>query len=94
MAAAVQDVLLVTVTDETKWKRTPLRSIRMEDDLWSGLDSAATDNGFDRSSLVRQLVRWYLGVPEAQLPQRPKAPSPDSAGMPEAASPGTRSNPT
>lgn len=73
MTAAVQAVGLALVADETKWKRTPLRSIRMEDDLWRALDNAATANGFDRSSLVRQLVRWYLGVPDAQLPQRPRA---------------------
>lgn len=72
MTAAIQHVGLVTVADETKWKRTPLRSIRMEDDLWSALDDAAKSTGFDRSSLVRQIVRWYLGVPGAQLPQRPE----------------------
>lgn len=72
MTAAIQHVGLATVADETKWKRTPLRSIRMEDDLWSALDDAAKATGFDRSSLVRQIVRWYLGVPGAQLPQRPE----------------------
>lgn len=71
MAVAVQDVPLATVADETKWKRTPLRSIRMEDELWRALEDAATANGTDRSSLVRQLVRWYLTVPGAQLPPRP-----------------------
>lgn len=79
MTAAVQAVGLAPVADEKNWKRTPLRSIRMEDDLWGALDAAATANGFDRSSLVRQLVRWYLGVPGAQLPPRPDGgPSPDA----------------
>lgn len=74
MAVAIQDVVLAPVADETKWKRTPLRSIRMEDELWGALEDAANANGTDRSSLVRQLVRWYLSVPGAQLP-----PKPDSA---------------
>lgn len=28
--------------------------------------------GHDRSSVIRQLVRWYLTEPGAQLPQRPE----------------------
>jgi len=79
MTAAVQAVGLASVADEANWKRTPLRSIRMEPELWSALDSAAKSGGYDRSSLVRQLVRWYLGVPGAQLPPRPDGgPSPDT----------------
>lgn len=71
MTVAVQDVRLAPVADEAKWNRTPLRSIRMEGDLWGALDDAAKAAGYDRSSLVRQLVRWYLRVPGAQLPPRP-----------------------
>ena len=35
MTAAVQAVVLASVADESKWKRTPLRSIRLEPDLWT-----------------------------------------------------------
>ncbi len=78
MPAAIQAVPLAPVADETKWNRTPLRSIRMEDELWAALDAAAKANGYDRSSLVRQLVRWYLAVPGAPLPPRPTSPANDA----------------
>lgn len=47
------------------------RSIRMESSLWDQLANAATGLAYDRSALIRQLIRWWLGVPGAQLPQRP-----------------------
>ena len=73
MTLAVQPVCLEPVADETAWKKTPHRSVRMEDDLWKRLGPAAQANGYDRSGLIRQFVRWYLRVPGARLPQRPEA---------------------
>lgn len=67
----VQPVALLDVADETKWNKTPHRSIRLEDELWKPLEPAAKANGVDRSTVIRQFVRWYLRVPGAKLPQRP-----------------------
>ena len=50
------------------------RTIRMEQALWDALGPAALANGHDRSSLIKQFVRWYLRTPGAQLPQRPDLP--------------------
>jgi hypothetical protein len=67
----VQQVQSGGVADESNWKVTKHRSIRLEQDLWDRLDAAAKAIGYDRSSVIRQFVRWYLRVPGAQLPQRP-----------------------
>lgn len=67
----VQPVESGDVADESTWKKTPHRSVRLEDDLWNGLEPAARAAGFDRSGVIRQFVRWYLRVPGAKLPQRP-----------------------
>lgn len=72
MTLAVQPVCFAPVADQTGWKKTPHRSIRLEQDLWDDLDVAAKTHGYDRSSLIRQFVRWYLRVPGAQLPPRPE----------------------
>lgn len=73
MTAAIQPVGWDPVADESTWNRTPHRSIRLEQDLWDELNKAAKAAGYDRSALIRQLIRWYLGVPGAQLPTRPVA---------------------
>lgn len=51
-------------------------TVRMEKSLWNALGPAAELNGYDRSKLIRQFVRWYLHVPGAQLPQRPTPTDP------------------
>lgn len=60
------------MADESTWKKTPHRSIRLEDELWTPLEPAAKASGYDRSGVIRQFVRWYLRVPGAKLPQRPE----------------------
>lgn len=51
---------------------TPFRRIRMDDDLWERLDDAArrANPDFNRSQVIRWLVRWYVGDVD-ELPQRP-----------------------
>lgn len=71
LTPGVQPVDFVTMADETTWKKTPHRSVRLEQDLWDRLEPAAKTAGLDRSSLIRQFVRWYLREPGANLPQRP-----------------------
>lgn len=71
---AVQAVAFEAVTDEDRELRVP-RTIRIEPTLWEKLGPAAGANGHDRSALVRQLIRWYLTEPGAQLPARPSPAS-------------------
>ena len=69
----VQAVDCADMADESQWKITKHRSIRIEDDLWSALEPAAKSVGLDRSGLIRQFVRWFLRVPGAKHPQRSDA---------------------
>jgi hypothetical protein len=71
MTIDLQDVALGLVADESEWNITKPRTIRLEPALWVPLEAAAKVHGHDRSTLIRQFVRWYLGVPGAQLPPRP-----------------------
>lgn len=49
-----------------------LRGIRGVDDaLWTDLDRAAKQAGSDRSKVTRELWEWYVGRPDAALPERP-----------------------
>jgi hypothetical protein len=72
MTNAVQDVALGPVADESEWNITKPRTIRLEPALWVPLEAAAKVHGHDRSTLIRQFVRWYLSEPGAQLPPRPE----------------------
>lgn len=47
--------------------KTPMRTIRLDDDLWRALGDA-TD---DRSATIRDFARWYVREPGAKLPRRP-----------------------
>jgi len=74
MLSALQAVESELVAeDDSKETRVP-KTIRLEPSLWAKLGPAALSNGHDRSGVIRQLVRWYLSEPGAQLPQRPDLP--------------------
>lgn len=47
------------------------RNVRFDLDLWTKLGEAAALVGYDRSGVLRQFARWYVGEPGAVLPQRP-----------------------
>lgn len=49
--------------------KTKHRSVRIDDDDWK--DLAAQAPGGDRSAVIKDLVRWYLKRPDADLPERP-----------------------
>lgn len=49
--------------------KTKHRSVRIEDDDWTDLATRAP--GGDRSAAIKELVRWYLRRPGAELPERP-----------------------
>lgn len=54
--------------------REKLRGIRgADDELWADLDTAARRAGTDRSAVTRALWEWFVGRPEAKLPERPAA---------------------
>lgn len=68
----VQAVAFDLVADEADWKITKAQTVRIEPVMWKRLGAAAKVHGHTRSSLIRQIVRWYLSVPGAQLPARPE----------------------
>lgn len=58
--------------------KTQHRSVRISDDDWRDLETAADAAGMDRAKVINRLVRWYLRRPDAELPQRP-GPRADSS---------------
>jgi hypothetical protein len=54
--------------------KTKHRSVRIEDQDWADLAERAPSG--DRASVIKDLVRWYLRRPDAELPDRPFAPLP------------------
>lgn len=54
-------------------EKTALRRFRTTDDLWERFGEAVTqaDPEADRSKVLRNFIRWYIGEPGAQLPKRP-----------------------
>lgn len=49
---------------------TPHRPIRVEDELWDSF--GALVGARNRSSVIRDFIRWYIGMRGAKLPERPK----------------------
>lgn len=51
---------------------TKARRVVMSDQLWEALGEAiAHTPETNRSQVIRELVRWYVGEPGAKLPERP-----------------------
>lgn len=57
------------MSNAQKEKQRCIRGIPQ--DTWDKFDAAAQRSGTDRSAVVHELIRWYLAVPGADLPQRP-----------------------
>ena len=52
--------------------KTPLRTVRVDDDLWLPFGDAVEGQGEpDRSAVLRQFIAWYLREPGAKMPKRP-----------------------
>lgn len=49
---------------------TNRRTIRVDPDLWDEFGVAAVDQPENRSGVLREFMRWYLGKPGAELPRR------------------------
>ncbi len=47
--------------------KTPMRTIRLTDELWHAFGEA-TD---DRAATIRAFVEWFMRVPGTKLPRRP-----------------------
>lgn len=52
---------------------TALRRFRTTNDLWQRFEEAVqqADPEADRSKVLRNFIRWYIGEPGAKLPERP-----------------------
>jgi len=53
--------------------KTQHRSVRISDDDWTDLDTAAAAVGLDRAKAINQMIGWFLRRPGAKLPTRPAA---------------------
>lgn len=52
---------------------TPTRPIRIDPALWEKFGQAVEAAGdSDRSTVLREFIRWYVGEPDAQEPTRPQ----------------------
>jgi hypothetical protein len=60
-----------TLSDVTgrSGRGTARQTVRIDHELWDRFGVAARSSGVDRSSVLREFVRWY--VHEAGLPERP-----------------------
>lgn len=43
----------------------------MPEDLWTRFGEATAEAGTDRSTVLRDFMRWYLREKEAKVPPRP-----------------------
>lgn len=50
-------------------EHTPRQTIRVDADLWRRFGELAQP---DRSTVLREYVRWYVGEKGATIPRRPK----------------------
>lgn len=51
--------------------RTPHRHLRVDDELWARFSAAVEVAGTDRSTVLRDFMRWYAKQPGAKRPVRP-----------------------
>lgn len=62
----------VTLYDVTE-NHTPLRPVRVEASLWEEFGRLVGKR--NRSAVIRDFIRWYVGERGAKLPKRPLQPS-------------------
>lgn len=61
----------MTTVTEKSGKGTARQTIRADVPLWERFDESATAAGSDRSTVLREFMRWHSGDPGAKLPKRP-----------------------
>lgn len=52
------------------------KNVRVDNDLWERFGRATAKHDIDRSTALRQFIRWYVHDPDAMEPQRPSTPTP------------------
>jgi hypothetical protein len=52
---------------------TPMKPVRMPDELWADAGQTAQRAGTDRSEVIRSFLEWYVRRPGAKMPKRPAA---------------------
>lgn len=52
--------------------KTPTRPIRVDLGLWDRFGWAAGAAGYDRSTVLREFMAWYVREPGAKMPRRPE----------------------
>jgi hypothetical protein len=50
--------------------KTQHRSVRVADEDWADLETAAAALGTDRAKVINQFIRWYLRRAGAKLPEQ------------------------
>lgn len=51
--------------------KTPLRGVRVDNDVWQRFDIAVQALGVDRSMWLRDAILWCVREPGARAPKRP-----------------------
>jgi hypothetical protein len=59
------------VTPMPNQPKTPLRTVRVDDQLWQAFGAAVEAAGADRSQVLREMMAWYAREPGAKMPSRP-----------------------
>lgn len=49
---------------------TARQTIRVDETLWERFGQFAAGKGSDRSTVLRDFIRWYVAEPDAQMPER------------------------
>ncbi len=50
---------------------TARQTIRIDEALWRAFGEATEAGGEDRSTVLREFIRWYVREPSSRLPKRP-----------------------
>lgn len=82
---AVNKTVDRAVTGDDVADGTPVRRIRMEEDLWERFEESCKhmDPDDTRSALIRRFVRWHVGDID-EVPRRPEPGTAKKLGSPRA----------
>lgn len=70
--ATVRPAYTRVTLEPVKDTHTPHRPIRVEDELWEAFGRLVGPR--NRSAILREFIRWYVGARGAKLPRPPKTP--------------------
>lgn len=62
---------LASVTSKSG-RGTARQTIRVDEELWTRFGAQAEAAGTDRSTLLREFMRWYAREQGARMPKRPE----------------------